>query len=76
MRIQKVGEFQKKLVTLAYRYNKRRIDDDCINFHFNSGQDAYCWFSEKWTFDQMLYSFRPLRLKYWFTDEELKEIKR
>jgi hypothetical protein len=27
---------------------------------------------DKYPYDEMLYSFKPLKLKYWFTDEEIK----
>lgn len=45
-------------------------------FTLCTGKDAYIWFSDKWTFDRMLYSFKPLKLEYWFTEEEIREIKR
>lgn len=36
--------------------------------------DAFKWFCDKHSYDRMLYSLKPLKLKYWFTDEEIKEI--
>lgn len=26
---------------------------------------------DKWTYEQMLFSLKPLKLKYWYTDEEI-----
>ena len=30
---------------------------------------------DKYTHDQMLYSIKPLKLKYWFTEQEIKILK-
>lgn len=32
-------------------------------------------FYKKWAYYQMLFSFKPLKLKYWFTEEEIREIR-
>lgn len=66
-----VADFSHKLIDMAYDYNVRRIVEGELNY-----SDAYDWFYEKWTFEQMLYSIQPLKLEAWFTEEELKEINR
>lgn len=48
-----------RLYILDLNPNKRLA---CIELH------------EKYSYEQMLYSFKPLKLKYWFTEEELKTI--
>ena len=66
-----VADFSHKLVDMAYDYNGRRIVEGELDY-----KDAYNWFEEKWTFEQMLYSTKPLKLEAWFTEEEIKEIHR
>lgn len=29
---------------------------------------------DRYTYDEMLYSFKPLKLEYWFTKEEVKSL--
>ena len=48
-----------RLYILDLNPNKRLA---CIELH------------EKYIYEQMLYSFKPLRLECWFTEEELKTI--
>lgn len=30
---------------------------------------------DRYSYDKMLFSFKPLKLKYWFTEEEIKYLK-
>ena len=30
---------------------------------------------DRYSYDKMLYSFKPLKLEYWFTEEEIKYLK-
>lgn len=66
-----VADFSHMLTDMAYDYNVRRIVEGELDY-----RDAFDWFSEKWTFEQMLYSTKPLKLEAWFTEKELKEINR
>lgn len=70
-RLDKVTAFGSKLIDMAHDYNVRRIVEGELNY-----SDALDWFFGKWTFEQMLYSIKPLKLEAWFTEEELKEINR
>lgn len=74
IRIYKVAVFRRKLLNMSHEYNHRRIVEG--GFRFDTDKNAYMWFSDKWTFSQMLFSFKPLKLEYWFTEDELKEINR
>ena len=64
----KVHKFRLYLINLIYD------KVDAVNFW-----DARRLF-DKHTYRKMLYSFKPLKMEYWFTDDELKllgyEIKR
>lgn len=70
-RADEVLAFRKGLINMAYEYNKRRIYE--YNFNYN---DAFDWFCDKWTTEDMLHSRRPLTLAEWYTEEEIKEIYR
>lgn len=37
-------------------------------------EDAFEWFVKKYTYNNMLYSFKPLKLEYWYSKEELDKI--
>lgn len=63
IRVDYVYSFRNKLLDMSADYNRKVSNDD-----------AFKWFLNKWTFDQMVFSFRPLKLKYWFTKEELDKI--
>lgn len=39
-----------------------------------SEEDAFKWFEEKYTYNQMLFSFKPLKLEAWYTPEEISKI--
>lgn len=67
----KVYAFSLYISDLAYLYNLRRIEEYPKKY-----EDAHIWFADKWTYEQMLFSLKPLRLDNWFTEEELEEIKR
>lgn len=61
-----VFRFFNKLINMSCEYELRHLLE-----HHN---DAFKWFCDKHSYDRMLYSLKPLKLKYWFTDEEIKEI--
>lgn len=63
--------FRYELFELSKDYARRRIyelDDNCWK--------VYDWFFNKYSYRQMLFSFKPLNLKSWYTEEEINEIKR
>ena len=59
------------IIDLSYRYNIRRINENNLEY-----KDAFKWFVDKYTYDNILFSFKPLKLEYWYTKEELEEINR
>lgn len=62
------------LVDMAYKYELRRLHE---TGEIKRREDsAFEWFSNKYTYEQFLYSFKPLKLEKWFTEEEIKEINR
>lgn len=62
-----VYSFQAQLISMAYDYEVRHL---CTPHN-----DAFNWFSDKHSYCDMLFSFKPLKLESWFTEEELEEIK-
>lgn len=60
--------FRAFILDLSASYCRRHIEEDC--------KSAFDWFYGKWNYEQMLFSFKPLKLEYWFTDEEIREIQR
>lgn len=56
---------------MAHDYNIRRINEGNLNY-----KCAYDWFYSKYSYEELLYSVKPLKLRYWFTKEELQEINR
>jgi len=69
-RIRKVYAFRKELINLCDNYSKRHIGDGEL---FTS-DNPFEWFLHKYTIDDMLHSFKPLRLDKWFTSEERSKI--
>ena len=63
-----VGEFHTEIIELCFQYNERRIYEnvpyDC----------AYDWFYHKHPYCKMVLSFKPLKLKYWYTKEEIEKL--
>lgn len=67
-----VYDFRMYLLELASMYNARRIKDTKLDVIHN----ACMWFVEKYTYEEMLYSDKPLTLEAWYTEKEINEIKR
>ena len=63
----KVFEFRQKIIYLSSEESTRRIADrdDLLAVYDILNQYSY---------DQMLYSFKPLKLESWFTEEEVKTL--
>lgn len=70
-RNEEVHCFLMKLISMAHDYNVRRINEKDLNY-----KCAYNWFCSKYNYEELLYSVKPLKLRYWFTEEELQEINR
>lgn len=60
-----VGKFRSKIINLCYEHNLR---------HILSNDSAYVWFYDKVSYNKMLYSFKPLKLEYWWTKEEIERL--
>ena len=65
-RNERVCLFREMLSDMAYEYQMRHI--------YDSRKNAFQWFCNKHSYGEMLYSFKPLKLEYWFTEIELYEI--
>lgn len=70
-RTDEVCYFLMELNSMAHDYNVRRINEGDLNY-----KCAYDWFYSKYNYEELLYSIKPLKLRYWFTEEEIKEINR
>lgn len=69
-RRKKVVEFRNLLTKLECSYNYRRLAEE----KYSEVNKTHEWFTDKWTFNEMLYSSKPLKLLSWYTNEELKRI--
>ena len=67
VRNSKVYKFTLKLIDLACAYNIRHLQD-------LYDDNAYEWFCDKYSYEKLLFSFKPLSLKYWFTEDEILKI--
>lgn len=65
-----VAEFRGKLHDMSYDYAIRNYKTDGLN----EVNKVWDWFSNKWTYDEMLKSSKPLTLEAWYTPEEIKKI--
>lgn len=68
IRNDKVYKFRGYIIDLIYSRASDMINEGA------SYQDiSYLWnMLEDISYDEMLYSFKPLKMEYWFTDDELK----
>lgn len=69
IRNEEVGAFRTRINTMSYTYN--------IRHKLSSGEckdDAYEWFYDKFDYDDMLFSDKPLTLEAWYTKEEIIRI--
>lgn len=66
----KVCAFRKEILRMAGKESKRRIYEGRADF-----LDAYD-ILDKYSYGRMLFSIRPLKLEAWFTEKEIKELKR
>lgn len=71
-RIRKVSRFRAELIAMIYNTERGLIDrfDNPLPM-YQRLNDLY----NRYSFDDMLYSSRPLRLEAWYTEEEIKDMK-
>lgn len=69
IRNERVYKFKMILYNLSKQYNLRSINKS--GYIINN---AYKWFYNKWHYLTILFSFKPLKLRYWYTEDELTEI--
>lgn len=72
----KVRDFYTSLIDMSCMYEMRRLGDLKEFGTERQTKSAFDWFAGKYSYEQFLYSLKPLKLEYWFTEEELKEINR
>lgn len=63
----KVYIFRTEIFWMCYEYEDRHM--------FDSHDFSYKWFHGKYSYSQMVFSFRPLKLENWYTKEELEKIR-
>lgn len=62
------------LIDKAYEYEIRRLKEYVESGEECTEENAFDWFANKHSYEDYLYSFKPLKLESWFTEDELKEI--
>lgn len=65
-----VMKFGSKIIDLCYKHNLRRIDKTWGGDY----ESAYDWFYHKYSYGKFLFSFKPLKLEYWYTKEEIDRL--
>lgn len=75
-RNRRVRDFCLSLVAMAYNYEIRRLREYAESGEERKEKNAFDWFVNKYSYEDYLYSFKPLKLESWFTEEEIKEINR
>lgn len=69
-RNREVAKFMGMLGSMAHDYNVRHIKE----LKLEDVHKVWGWFADKWTYDELLYSSRPLTLEEWYTKEEIERI--
>lgn len=65
-----VAEFMGMLGSMTHDYNMRHIKE----LKLEDVHKVWDWFANKWTYDELLHSSRPLTLEEWYTKEEIERI--
>jgi len=78
----KVYYFNRSLCKFLFGELKRILNTYKDNYEFHEDEDNYNCIREKidtlldkYSYEKYLYSFKPLKLEKWFTEEELEFIK-
>lgn len=66
----KVAEFRSKLCDMSHDYAMRNYKTEGLD----GVNKVWDWFANKWTYDEMLKSSKPLTLEAWYTPEEIERI--
>lgn len=66
----KVAEFRTILSDMSYDYAMRNYKTEGLD----EVNKVWDWFANKWTYDEMLKSSKPLTLEAWYTPEEIERI--
>lgn len=66
----KVVEFRTILCDMSYNYAVRNYKTEGLN----EVNKVWDWFANKWTYNEMLKSSKPLTLEAWYTPEEIERI--
>lgn len=72
-RIYEVYKFRNKIIDLCYEYNRRHIISDYFE-QFHTGKSAYDWFLHKYSSEDMVFSFKKLKLESWYTEKEINKL--
>ena len=82
LRNDEVYEFRKKVIDKVYdKINKKRLsykDDEEFTAHYREYieyRNRLKQIQQRYTYDEMLYSLKPLKMGEWFTPEELELLK-
>ena len=65
-----VVKFTRKIIDLCFKHNRRRIEETFGGDY----ESAYKWFFSKYSYEKFLFSFKPLKLEYWYTKEEIEKL--
>lgn len=66
----KVFKFKNMLAEMAHDYNMRHVKE----LKLEDVGAVWEWFANKWSYDELLHSSKPLTLEEWFTEEEIARI--
>ena len=69
-RDRKVTEFRTMLIDMSCDYAIRNYKTEGID----EVSKVWDWFANKWTYNEMLKSSKPLTLEEWYTKEEIERI--
>ena len=72
IRNNKVYKFRTRLFYKLLKYGDRRIAEG----DFTSYYKMVSIFMYRYSYERMVFSFRPLKLESWFTEDEIKELNR
>lgn len=74
-RMSRVSEFRIQILDMQFHYCQRRIEEGTITNDIEL-DNAYKMFIDKYSYFRMVFSFKPLKLEYWYTQEEINELNR
>ena len=73
IRIDEVSAFRKSIIRRVSNTLDAQIKKDLFVKSWWEYHRDYMWsLTQKHSFNKMVYSFKPLKLKYWYTEEEIK----